>query len=232
MSSRPVQRDWCRPERTVPSRRRSSSALLGRDGSRGVSLEAPRPDLGPVRLSMGPMAERPRDRRDSRVSRAICAGDARTPGESQDDTLRFHDSFRFACDTLNDATMRVLQRATPTRIPATIQENIEMDFAPTEQPDGLPDGPPAEQPPGQPAYVAAVQPVAPHLPAIAFDGSPAPSSPGPSAWPRSRSGSPRPARRPSRRPLPPMPGRCLLGRTPAPGTRRTAVLRPRPTSPG
>lgn len=36
-----------------------------------------------------------------------------------------------------------------------------MDFAPTEQPDGLPDGPPAEQPAGPPAYVAAVQPVAP-----------------------------------------------------------------------
>ena len=36
-----------------------------------------------------------------------------------------------------------------------------MDFAPTEQPDGLPDGPPAEQPAGPPAYVAAVQPVTP-----------------------------------------------------------------------
>jgi hypothetical protein len=36
-----------------------------------------------------------------------------------------------------------------------------MDFAPTEQPDGLPDDPPAEQPAGPPAYVAAVQPVTP-----------------------------------------------------------------------
>jgi hypothetical protein len=36
-----------------------------------------------------------------------------------------------------------------------------MDFAPTEQPDGLPDGPPTEQPAGPPAYVAAVQPVTP-----------------------------------------------------------------------
>lgn len=36
-----------------------------------------------------------------------------------------------------------------------------MDFAPTEQPDELPEGPPAEQPAGPPAYVAAVQPVTP-----------------------------------------------------------------------
>ncbi len=36
-----------------------------------------------------------------------------------------------------------------------------MDFAPTEQPDGRPDGPPAEQPASPPAYVAAVQPVTP-----------------------------------------------------------------------
>lgn len=35
-----------------------------------------------------------------------------------------------------------------------------MEFAPTEQPEGLPDGPPAEQPASQPGYVAAVQPVA------------------------------------------------------------------------
>ena len=35
-----------------------------------------------------------------------------------------------------------------------------MDFAPTEQPDGHPDGPPAEQPASPPDYVAAVQPVA------------------------------------------------------------------------
>jgi hypothetical protein len=34
-----------------------------------------------------------------------------------------------------------------------------MDFASTEQPEGLPDGLPAEQPAGQPAYVATVQPV-------------------------------------------------------------------------
>ena len=39
-----------------------------------------------------------------------------------------------------------------------------MDFAPTEQPDELPEGPPAEQPaapPAPPAYVAPVQPVTP-----------------------------------------------------------------------
>ncbi|HZL14551.1 MAG TPA: DUF5666 domain-containing protein [Verrucomicrobiae bacterium] len=36
-----------------------------------------------------------------------------------------------------------------------------MDFAPTEQPDELPEGPPAEQPAAPPAYVAAVQPVTP-----------------------------------------------------------------------
>jgi hypothetical protein len=35
-----------------------------------------------------------------------------------------------------------------------------MEFAPTEQPEGLPDGPPTEQPASQPEYVAAVQPVA------------------------------------------------------------------------
>jgi hypothetical protein len=34
-----------------------------------------------------------------------------------------------------------------------------MNFAPTEQPDGLPDGQPAEQPVTAPAYVAPVQPV-------------------------------------------------------------------------
>ena len=36
-----------------------------------------------------------------------------------------------------------------------------MDFAPTEQPDGLPDGQPAEQPDSRPQYVAPIQPVAP-----------------------------------------------------------------------
>ncbi len=36
-----------------------------------------------------------------------------------------------------------------------------MDFAPTEQPDDLPEAPPPEQPAGPPAYVAAVQPVTP-----------------------------------------------------------------------
>ena len=35
-----------------------------------------------------------------------------------------------------------------------------MEFAPTEQPEGPPDGPTAEQPASQPEYVAAVQPVA------------------------------------------------------------------------
>ncbi len=35
-----------------------------------------------------------------------------------------------------------------------------MEFARTEQPEGLPDGPPTEQPASQPEYVAAVQPVA------------------------------------------------------------------------
>ena len=34
-----------------------------------------------------------------------------------------------------------------------------MNFAPTEQPEGLPDGQPAEQPVAPPAYVAPVQPV-------------------------------------------------------------------------
>ena len=34
-----------------------------------------------------------------------------------------------------------------------------MNFAPTEQPDGLPAGQPAEQPVAPPAYVAPVQPV-------------------------------------------------------------------------
>ncbi len=36
-----------------------------------------------------------------------------------------------------------------------------MDFAPTEQPEGLPDGQPAEQPESRPQYVAPIQPVAP-----------------------------------------------------------------------
>ena len=36
-----------------------------------------------------------------------------------------------------------------------------MDFAPTEQPEGLPDGQPAEQSESRPQYVAPIQPVAP-----------------------------------------------------------------------
>src|SRR5487761_2062347 len=39
--------------------------------------------------------------------------------------------------------------------------DITMDFAPTEQPEGLPDGQPAEQPESRPQYVAPIQPVAP-----------------------------------------------------------------------
>src|SRR5665811_766191 len=52
----------------------------------------------------------------------------------------------------------VLRRS--ARIPAEDFRRDHMEFAPTEQPDGRPDGPPAEQPASQPEYVAAVQPVA------------------------------------------------------------------------
>src|SRR5450759_3675827 len=52
----------------------------------------------------------------------------------------------------------VLRRS--ARIPAEDFRRDHMEFAPTEQPEGPPDGPTAEQPASQPEYVAAVQPVA------------------------------------------------------------------------
>ncbi len=87
-----------------------------------------------------------------------------------------------------------------------------MNFAPTEQPEGPPDGQPAEQPVAPPAYVAPVQPVTPTsrgsrrliaaaILAAAIGVAPSPSASASSGTPPSSGGAGRGKRegRPARR---------------------------------